>query len=642
VREREGQLALEGQGELVIKYFLFITVLFIAVIFLFAQPIQATTWYVRTDGGTATQCTGTTNAAYPGSGSAQPCAVNHPFWLLNQSTFAWLISGGDTVQFEDVGPYYMGQKNSTSGIGTGWSPFCGSLSGSGNTSSCIWGSLPSGSMGAPTRILGLGAGNCHQTDPNMLGPSALTGAWSGHGMLKNATQLLGINGAFGVMNLEGAAWIDVECFDISQPTTCTAFGVDYTHCTSSASNDWAKYGVDLADVTHQGPINAVLKDIAVHGMENECFHGGHLNSAGTDTFTASDIYLFGCGGAGWNFDGGSCGNSCENLGTMNISWLRIEWAGCVEVKPNGGSIGGAGYTLCADDNHGGYGDGWALIATQGTFNVNHAIFRWNTQDGFDSLHTGDDQAHLPTALNISNSWSEGNEGQTFKMGVATAALAYNNVSISNCRRLGSAFSPNPTGYNTDLSDFCRASGDEWAIELLNGNSVTLEHNTSTGYGATMFDIFCVGGGTCTTTTQMTFKDNLSMGFVDPNTSTLAAGINFGTTNPFGNAGSSIDHNLWFSMKNGTCPQDATNETNAVCADPHLTSESNIDAIVPTLLSTSNAKYAGVTIGGQTTDFLSNSWNATTPSIGAYEFGSQISGASDVISNAIFGPTIVVH
>ena len=34
----------------------------------------ATTYYVRTDGGTPPQCTGRADAAYPGTGTAQACA----------------------------------------------------------------------------------------------------------------------------------------------------------------------------------------------------------------------------------------------------------------------------------------------------------------------------------------------------------------------------------------------------------------------------------------------------------------------------------------------------------------------------------------------------------------------------------------
>ena len=43
---------------------------------------SATTYYVRTDGGTATQCNGMADKAYPGSGTNMSCAWNHPFVAL--------------------------------------------------------------------------------------------------------------------------------------------------------------------------------------------------------------------------------------------------------------------------------------------------------------------------------------------------------------------------------------------------------------------------------------------------------------------------------------------------------------------------------------------------------------------------------
>ena len=39
-----------------------------------SQAAQGATYYVRTDGGSADECTGQTDAAYPGSGTSQPCA----------------------------------------------------------------------------------------------------------------------------------------------------------------------------------------------------------------------------------------------------------------------------------------------------------------------------------------------------------------------------------------------------------------------------------------------------------------------------------------------------------------------------------------------------------------------------------------
>ena len=87
------------------------------LVFLISQLVVstalATTWYVRTDGGTATQCTGTTDAAYPGSGNGQACAFNHPYWALppasqsGKSPIAGKLQPGDTLVIGS-GSYMMG------------------------------------------------------------------------------------------------------------------------------------------------------------------------------------------------------------------------------------------------------------------------------------------------------------------------------------------------------------------------------------------------------------------------------------------------------------------------------------------------------------------------------------------------------
>ena len=56
----------------------------------------AATYYVRTDGGSASQCNGLSDAAYPGSGTAQNCAWNNPSVALPNSGSA-RIAGGDTL-----------------------------------------------------------------------------------------------------------------------------------------------------------------------------------------------------------------------------------------------------------------------------------------------------------------------------------------------------------------------------------------------------------------------------------------------------------------------------------------------------------------------------------------------------------------
>lgn len=64
--------------------------------FILAAAVPAlaapTTYYVRTGGGTTAQCTGTTNADYPGAGTAQACAYSNLQHAIDKATF------GDTIK----------------------------------------------------------------------------------------------------------------------------------------------------------------------------------------------------------------------------------------------------------------------------------------------------------------------------------------------------------------------------------------------------------------------------------------------------------------------------------------------------------------------------------------------------------------
>jgi hypothetical protein len=54
------------------------------------ESAWAATYYVRTDGGSAAQCSGLADAPYPGAGDSQPCAWEHPF-------SAYLASGSPAI-----------------------------------------------------------------------------------------------------------------------------------------------------------------------------------------------------------------------------------------------------------------------------------------------------------------------------------------------------------------------------------------------------------------------------------------------------------------------------------------------------------------------------------------------------------------
>ncbi len=579
---------------------------------------SGTTWYIRLDGGTNTQCTGTTNAPYPGSGSAMPCAFNHPYQMLNYNGQWTKFAGGDTIQFADPAtnttPYYMGEQNG--GVGTDWSAQIGGACAHPNPghaagAACILPVPPSGTALNPTRIIGQNAGSCHTSQ---------------HTGLVNPTILSGIAGAFAVLDLQGTNYVQLSCIEITQPDNCTQSGQGSGGGCGDMANFVAVAGIVFEyGNTPQGPSNLTMQDIATDGIAGYGIIGSHINTTSTDVLTASDIYIIGNGGAGWNSDGGGCIATCESVGTMNLSYLDVEGNGCLLLKPfdvSQGLTGGTNaFNYCFGQNDGGYGDGFVLIAAGDvTVNVSHSKFKYNTQDGFDGLHISDDVTTSPI-INISSSWSEGNGGQTFKLGTGGASTAINNVSISNCHVLtqSATFPNNPTGWITlDVGDSCRAAGNQWAFQMKNGSSLTLENNTNIGYGTTMFDLGCapLAPGCGSNGAKVTFTNNLNIGYPDPdNAGQLASGwyleVGMLTTTV------TADHNLWWSMRS-LCPDNSlTGETNYVCGNPLLVSGSNIDAINPNLTSGSAAIGAGVSITGITTDYNGVA-RPSPPAIGAME------------------------
>ena len=105
---------------------------------------QGLTYYVRTDGGSASACTGLVDAAYPGSGTHQPCAWDHPFRALPPGDTP-RIAGGDTLVI-GAGSYRMG-------YGAPGADACDA----GSAFDCLMPPIPSGPDPAHrTRILGAG------------------------------------------------------------------------------------------------------------------------------------------------------------------------------------------------------------------------------------------------------------------------------------------------------------------------------------------------------------------------------------------------------------------------------------------------------------------------------------------------------
>ncbi len=78
----------------------------LALSLLLPLPAEPATYYVRTDGGSAEECTGQVDAPYPGSGMSQPCALDHPFRAFPPAGVP-RIAGGDSLII-GAGSYRMG------------------------------------------------------------------------------------------------------------------------------------------------------------------------------------------------------------------------------------------------------------------------------------------------------------------------------------------------------------------------------------------------------------------------------------------------------------------------------------------------------------------------------------------------------
>jgi hypothetical protein len=177
---------------------------------------HATTYYVRTNGGSASQCTGRADAAYPGSGTARACAWNNPSVAL-PSSGTRRIKGGDTLVIS-AGTYKVG-------------------------SSGYMQSVPSGTSTTKTRIIGKSG-----TKP----------------------KLVGVGGVHRVLNLDGSSYVEVANLDITDGSDCV-----YNHsqsgarCTSSMS--WARVGVYARNSK-----NVWLHDLNIHGLAARGINAGAL------------------------------------------------------------------------------------------------------------------------------------------------------------------------------------------------------------------------------------------------------------------------------------------------------------------------------------------------------------------------------
>ena len=168
-----------------------------------------TTWYVRADGGTRYsltnqngQCNGTADAAYPGNGVNQPCALSDPRFLYSDGTgaaFQWAISGGDVVLLRG-GPWRIGQDTSAS---------CGPFSNACASDGAAIPPPPAGTIAQPTSFRGENYANC---------------------TAQPKTVLFGGYTVNQVFDLRNTSYVSLQCLELTDHSQCTTMGALPSPC----------------------------------------------------------------------------------------------------------------------------------------------------------------------------------------------------------------------------------------------------------------------------------------------------------------------------------------------------------------------------------------------------------------------------
>ena len=393
-------------------------------------PAAATTYYVRTDGGSSSQCTGKADAAYPGSGTGKACAWSNPSYALPPDDKP-RIAGGDTLIIGS-GSYKIGYGAPGSDTGR-----CGSSW----RYDCYLATIPSGpSASSKTRILGKGYNSGCTAPPSLWGTERVSQ----------------------ILSLEGTSNVEVGCLEITDHSDCVEFHSDNAaECERDKTpyGDWASVGIQAS-----ASRNAWLHDLNIHGLANRGIMAGGL----TD-WTVERVKIVANGWAGWD---GDIGKNSSNSGQIVLRDVAIAWNGCGEHWKTGEPW------ACWAQTGGGYGDGLGTAKTGGNWLIENSAFDHNTSDGLDLLY-----ADGTGTITVRRTYAGGNAGNQLKTNGPTTIE--NSIIVGNCAYFNGK-------YDMQDSDQCRALGNAVSIGLEPGpgQDVSIRHNSITGLG----DCLIISGG----------------------------------------------------------------------------------------------------------------------------------------------------
>lgn len=376
-------------------------------------------WFVRSDGGTSQSCDGQADAADPGGSGQHHCAFQDimSLWattgaFCNDGTpgsvcWKWLIAGGDTALVRDCIQYTPGTdtpipaSSGTCATGaftstsTGWS-----LQGDNNAAGAP--NPPNGTQLLHTTIEGYNHASCRAQS--------------------SRAPMIGRFGVGEVFPMEGASYVDVSCFDISDQSSCVRAAQNYNFACSHITpyDNFANAAIGWSNTS----TNDTISDIRMHGLGV----AGMLGPTG-DGIVMTDIQIIGNGDAGWNADKG---DGVTGIGNTLIQDYEISWSGCSEEFP---LVDALPYTNCTDDFSGGYGDGFGtatVLADPPGWHVTflRGLVSFNTQDGLDALHLVGNSS----SMTIKQVTAFSNMGNQIKIG-GSPGIVENAIADHNCAAL---------------------------------------------------------------------------------------------------------------------------------------------------------------------------------------------------------------
>lgn len=392
-----------------------------------------------------------------------------------------------------------------------------------------------------------------------------------------------VGGAYSGFSIQNTNNVTIEYFEITDLMPCKiSFWDPLYSCPAPGTGNWGQNGIvgtDASDVT--------LSHLNVHDLGNEGIRIGRIHN-----LTMVDFAVDGNPEAGIDMDCSNGGQQpCSNSGTLHFENFRIVDNGCVRDLD--------GWIIeCADQDDGGYGDGFGTWHTSGIYEFVNGYVYHNGSDGLDCLYC--DQ--VGASVTFQNITAAANAGNQLK--AAGTVSIFDSVIIGNCAQFWSTSPPNNQGsgppnfqgmYGFDLSAVCRASGDALSIAVEPGlidriynTTITTQSScaivTATEHnGDSIGSVMDIGN----TIVEGAFNVDWHQYATGGGTQTVCGQYDFTP------AGQSIlnqpfyvwTQNIMWGVKNNQCP------TGSLCVDPQLTNDSPV-ALDWTLLPSSPALGTG--------------------------------------------------